>query len=124
MAETSAVQVLQDWHDAVNAGDVERAARCCSDDVAVAGPRGVGRGQDLVRIWLVRSGIRLEQQEDLVESGGRFVVHELARWTTADAPPGAPTGATPTWCVFTVSDGRVTSIARYDTESEVPPIVT
>ena len=52
--------VLQTWHDAVNAGDIEAAVACCDENVAVQGPRGVGHGHDLVRGWLARSGIRLE----------------------------------------------------------------
>ena len=113
--------VLQTWHDAVNAGDIEAAVACCDENVAVQGPRGVGHGHDLVRGWLARSGIRLEPQEDLVETGGRFVVREVARWTTANAPDGAPLEPTETWCVFTVGDGLVTSIARFETPADIPP---
>ncbi len=115
-----AVEVLSSWHAAVNAGDLEAAVRCCATEVAIEGPRDVGHGPDLVRAWLVRSGIRLEPQHDLIEHGGRFVVRELARWTTATAPDGAPVEPTVTWCVFTVADGRVSSIARYADEAEVP----
>jgi len=112
---------LSAWHDAVNAGDIEAAVACCTDDVAVQGPRGVGHGHDLVRGWLQRSGIRLAPQHALVEEQGRFVVREVARWTTADAPDGAPLEPTATWCVFTVRDGLVSSIARFETEGDVPP---
>lgn len=112
--------VLAAWHDAVNAGDIEAAVGLCSDDVAVQGPRGVGHGHDLVRGWLTRSGIRLEPQEELVGSDGRFVVREVARWTTADAPDGAPLEPTETWCVFQVGDGKVTSIARFETQADIP----
>lgn len=70
----------------------------------------------LVRGWLVRSGIRLAPQGELVETDGRFIVPELARWTTTDAPEGP----TPTWCVFTVADALVTSIARFESEADVP----
>lgn len=111
---------LAAWHDAVNAGDVEAAVACCRDDVAVQGPRGVGHGHDLVRGWLRRSGIRLTPQEDLARRDGRFVVRELAHWTTADAPEAAPKEPTETWCVFTVDDGKVTSIARFETEADIP----
>jgi len=117
--QTSAA-LLSAWHDAVNAGDVEAAVACCSEDVAVQGPRGVGHGHDLVRGWLQRSGIRLEPQEDLVERDGRFVVREVARWTTSNAPAGAPLEPTETWCVFRVGDGKVTSIARFETEADIP----
>ena len=111
---------LQDWHDAVNAGDVDAAVAGCTEDVAIAGPRGVGHGHDLVRGWLTRSGIRLEPQEPLVEADGRFVVREVARWTTAGAPQGAPLEPTETWCVFTVSGGKVASIARFESPSDIP----
>lgn len=121
MADHDSVHVLQAWHDAVNTGDVDSAVQLCSTDVAVAGPRGVGHGHDLVRSWLVRSGIRLEPQQPFVESGGRFVVREMARWTATDAPAAAPTEPTPTWCVFTVASGLVTSVARYETQDDVPP---
>jgi len=112
--------VLAAWHAAVNAGDVDAAVALCAQDVAVQGPRGVGHGHDLMRGWLERSGIRLEPQEDFVELDGRFVVHEVARWTTTQAPEGAPTEPAETWCVFTVADGRLTSVARYETEDDLP----
>lgn len=120
MSSPDPVQTLTAWHDAVNAGDVEAAVACCDENVAVQGPRGVGHGHDLVRGWLLRSGIRLEPQEELVEDDGRFVVRELARWTTAHAPDGAPLEPTETWCVFTVADGKVSSIARFETAEQVP----
>ena len=115
------VAVLAAWHDAVNAGDVEGAGGWCSEDVAVQGPRGVGHGHDLVRSWLQRSGIRLEPQEEFVLSDGRFVVREVARWTAADAPAGAPLEPRETWCVFRVGDGKVTHIARFETQGDIPP---
>ena len=118
---SDAVEVLARWHEAVNAGDVEGAVACCDPDVAVAGPRGVGLGHDLMRGWLMRSGIRLEPQEDLVETDGRFVVREVARWTTANAPDGAPLAPTETWCVFTVADGLLASVARFETPGDIPP---
>ena len=88
---------LAAWHDAVNAGDVDAAVALCADDVAVQGPRGTGRGHDLMRAWLQRSGIRLEPQADLVETDGRFVVPEVAQWTSAAPAAGAPNEPTPTW---------------------------
>lgn len=118
---SSPVETLIEWHRAVNAGDVEAAVACCDPNVAVQGPRGVGHGHDLVRGWLLRSGIRLEPQHDLVESEGRFVVSELAWWTTQEAPDAAPVEPTPTWCVFTVGTAGLTSIARFETAEDIPP---
>jgi len=56
-----------------------------------------------------------------VERDGRFVVPELARWTAPDVPGGAPIDPTQTWCVFTVDDGKVTSVSRFESEDDVPP---
>jgi len=112
--------VLSQWHEAVNAGDVDAAVSWCAEDVAVQGPRGTGHGRDLVRAWLVRSGIRLEPQDELREVDGRFVVRELARWTTAAPPDGAPEEPAETWCVFTVNGDQVTSIARFERRDEIP----
>lgn len=121
MSPSDSAEVLAAWHDAVNAGDVDAALACCAEDVAVAGPRGVGHGHELMRGWLTRSGIRLEPVTKLVEHEGRFVVQEIARWTTAGAPSAAPTEPTPTWCVFTVDEGRLTSVARFESEADIPP---
>ena len=80
----SAVQAVQAWHEAVNAGDVEAAVALCAADVAVTGPRGVGHGHDLMRAWLTRSGIRLEPQ------------HSSARSTVACSSTSTPIGPPPT----------------------------
>jgi hypothetical protein len=115
----SAVQAVQAWHEAVNAGDVEAAVALCADDVEVAGPRGVGHGHDLMRAWLPRSGIRLAPQHPLREVDGRVFVHEHAQWTTAHAPAGAPTDRpVDTWVVFTADGGRLASVSRYETEDD------
>lgn len=122
-AASTPADVLAQWHEAVNAGDVDAAVWCCAEDVAVQGPRGTGHGRDVVRSWLLRSGIHLEPQEELREVEGRFVVRELAWWTTESAADGAPEKPTETWCVFTVSGDRVTSIARYERRDQIPPRV-
>lgn len=119
-AASTPAGILSQWHDAVNAGEIDQAVALCSDDVAVQGPRGIGHGHDVLRAWLARSGIRLDPQEELREVDRRFVVAERARWTTTDAPDAAPTEPTDTWCVFTIGEGLVTSIARFATLAEVP----
>ncbi len=114
--------VLEAWHSAVNDGDIATAVGWCAEDVAVQGPRGIGHGHDVMRSWLTRSGIKLQPQGEFAEVDGRVVVAELARWTVADAPPGAPSGdPVETWCAYTVADGLITSVARYESESEIPP---
>ncbi len=121
-ASSTPADILAQWHDAVNAGDIEQVVLLCSEDVAVQGPRGVGHGHDLLRTWLTRSGIRLDPQAEFREVEGRFVVPEIARWTAAEAPDGSPVAPTDTWCVFTVGNGLVTSIARFETLEDVPSL--
>lgn len=117
----SAVETVQAWHDAVNARDIDAALACCRPDVVVGGPRGDGEGHDLMRAWLQRSGIELEPQEPLEERDGRVVVHELARWRTADAPAEVPSQEpAETWVVFETAEGLVSAVRRYETADQVP----
>ena len=117
---TTVVETVQAWHDAVNARDVEAAVALCTADVQVVGPKGTGAGHDLMRAWLTRSGISLEPQHPLREVDGRVLVHEVAQWHTAgQAPVGAPVERpVDTWVVFAASEGRLTSVARYETEDD------
>ena len=120
--QLDATRVVQSWHDAVNAGNVRRALMFCAPDVAVGGPRGVAAGSEVMEAWLARSRISLEPQEPLVESEGRVVVREHARWRSADAPDGVPTAEpAETWVVFEASGGLLTSVRRYESADEVPP---
>jgi ketosteroid isomerase-like protein len=106
--------VLYRWHDAVNSGDVEGVVRECAPDVAVIGPRGSWKGHDQVREWLQRTGIRLTPVDELVERDGRFVVRERIQWTTEEDEPRE------THCVFVVTEGKISSITRYDDPGEIP----
>lgn len=119
---TNAAEVVQQWHDAVNARDIEAAVTLCDPEVGVGGPQGLGHGRDLMRAWLTRSGISLEPQEELVERDGRIVVHELAQWRTADAPAGAPSKIPEeTWVVFEVVGDSISVVRRFETAADVPP---
>lgn len=113
-------ELLRAWHDAVNAKDVDRVLALCAEDVAVGGPRGTGRGREVVRAWLQRSGIELRPQHELVVSDGRAVVHEKARWSTTDDAPVQLRDGTEhdTWVVFDVGGDLVTGIRRYETEDD------
>lgn len=113
-------ELLQAWHDAVNAKDVDRVLALCASDVSVGGPRGTGQGHDVMRAWLQRSGIELRPQHDIVVTRGRALVHEKACWrTTDDAPVQLRDGGEhDTWVVFDVRDDLVTAVRRYETEDD------
>ncbi len=116
-----ATRVVQSWHEAVNAGNVRRALMFCAPEVEVGGPQGTGAGSARMEAWLTRSRISLEPQEPLVETDGRVVVREHARWRAADAPDGVPTDEpTETWVVFEAADGLITSVRRFESAADVP----
>lgn len=98
----------------MNARDTERLVALAHDDVEVAGPRGVGRGTDLLRAWIDRqsgeAGLHLEARRYFVR-GDTVVVDQLAEWRTAatgEVAEGQEVGS-----VLVVRDGRVAAFARH-----------
>jgi ketosteroid isomerase-like protein len=96
--------IVREWHDAVNAGDAERALALVAEDVEVAGPRGGGRGRALLADWVRGAGITLEPLR-VIADGGSVVVEQSARWG-----PGEPQRVA---TVFAVRDGLITRVARH-----------
>jgi hypothetical protein len=102
-----AEEVVRQWHAALNGGDLEALVALSAEDVLVGGPRGSGRGTQLLREWFGRAGVRLVPRATY-EDGNTVVVEQLASWA-ADAEP------TVVASVFTVDDdGKVSSVVRYD----------
>jgi ketosteroid isomerase-like protein len=98
------------WHAALNDGDVQRLLDLSTVDVEVGGPRGVGRGADLLRDWVDRAQIHLEPGR-LVHDGATVVVEETAAWRAAES--GQVGSSQPVATVFSVVDGRVARAVRY-----------
>ncbi len=95
------------WHDALNAGDVDRLLALCHADVEVGGPRGSGRGAQLVRDWFGRAGIRLTPVRVLPgPSGDAVIVEQDARWVS-DAQVHRLVS------VFRVRDGKIAGVLRF-----------
>lgn len=109
MSTTELATVLA-WHSALNDGDVDRLVALSSDDIEVGGPRGSGRGADLLRDWATRAGISLEPAR-VFQRATTVVVEQRARWLTAD--DGRPTEPTMVASVFLVAAGRVASVIRH-----------
>lgn len=114
MSASEAETVLA-WHEALNAGDVERLVVLAHPEVEVGGPRGGGRGEALLREWVERANVRLRPRRVHV-SGGTVVVEQEAVWTTADE--GRPSDGQTVASVFEVANGRVVSVTRYGTVEE------
>jgi hypothetical protein len=77
------LDVIEAWHTAVNAGDGAAAGALCTDDVQVAGPRGAGRGRELLVGWVGHAGVRLEPLRWFCGGSGA-VVEQDARWADGD----------------------------------------
>jgi ketosteroid isomerase-like protein len=107
---TPEVTTVVDWHEAVNAGDVDRLVALSSEDIEVGGPRGSGSGVHLLRDWVARAGIRLEPRR-VFSRAGTVVVEQGARWRSPE--DGQMTEAQDVASVFLVRDGRVASVIRH-----------
>ena len=73
------IQTVIAWHDALNAGDVERLLALSHPDVEVGGPRGSAWGVQILREWVDRADIRLEPGRTFGEAG-TVVVEQGAEW--------------------------------------------
>jgi hypothetical protein len=104
------VRVVAAWHEALNAGDVDRLSDFSHPDVEVGGPHGTGRGAQLLRDWALRSGIRLLPTR-VFHDEVRVVVEQEAEWNPAEA--GEASSRQTLASVFVVRDSLVTSVSRH-----------
>jgi mannose-6-phosphate isomerase-like protein (cupin superfamily) len=107
--------VVQAWHEAVNRGEIDRLAELLDDDVEFGGPRGSGRGGEIVLDWARHSGIHLEPVR-WFQRGENVVVEEIATWQVPDNGELAPPSDVSTH--FRVRDDLVRRVVRYDSLRE------
>jgi hypothetical protein len=105
------VAIVQAWQDAANAGDIDRLLALSDPRIELVGPRGSGRGHELLRQWMARAGVTFETGR-LFARADRVVVAQHAEWRAGDR--GASSGTAEVASVFDVVDRRVTRLARYD----------
>jgi limonene-1,2-epoxide hydrolase len=111
----SEIHVVEAWHAALNEGDVDRLVGLSHPDVEIGGPRGVGRGVQLLREWVARANVRLDPRR-LFRRGSTVVVEQAGQWRSAES--GEVIGSQTVASVFAVCDGLVTSLVRYDDLSQ------
>jgi hypothetical protein len=104
------LDVIEAWHTAVNAGDGTAAGALCTDDVQVGGPRGAGRGRELLVGW-VGHAVRLEPLRWFCGGGGA-VVEQHARWLDGDTGGGL-TAPVRVATAFGVDSGRISRVLRH-----------
>ncbi len=99
-------RLIEDFHHAVNARDAAAAAALVTEDVEVGGPRGSGRGVELVREWASGAGITIEPGRRFGR-GALVVVEQRARWAGDPEPHDIAT-------VFELAGDRISRLIRYD----------
>lgn len=105
------IEAVLKWHEALNAGDVERLVALSDSEIEVGGPRGSGRGAQLLREWVGRANLRLESRR-VFHRAVTVVVEQEAEWRSIET--GEPTGGQTVASVFIVRDVVVASVLRYD----------
>lgn len=99
-------EAINEWHAAVNSGDLRRSAEAVGDPIVVLGPKGAGPiSSDQFADWVERSGIRLVPRSWHPISDRLMVVEEDATWPENQTPTRVAT-------VFRVTDGRATAALR------------
>lgn len=106
------VRLVEEWHSALNAVNIERLLELSHGEVEVGGPRGrvCGSAEELLRAWVERANIRLIVCR-LFHRRGTVVAEEDARWHDADT--GEVSGVQTVGTIFALRNGRVASILRY-----------
>jgi ketosteroid isomerase-like protein len=103
--------VVLAWLTAVNAGDADAALALSAVDVAIVGPRGTGRGREVLRAWITNAGATFETR-GIYAAGHAVVVEQHGVWR--DTTTGAARGEAEVSTRFRVSDGQVAELERYD----------
>jgi hypothetical protein len=102
----AAEKAIVEWHESVNSGDRDRAARAVGEPVVVLGPKGAGPITPVeFADWVERSGIRLIPRSWHPVSERLMVVEEDASWP-------ASAGVTRMATVFRVTGEKVTASLR------------
>jgi ketosteroid isomerase-like protein len=110
MGIPSEVRVVRAWHEALNTGDVDLLATLSHPDVEVGGPRGTGRGAQLLREWVDRANVHLDPRR-VFHRVNTVVVEQEAKWRSADT--GQVTGGQVVASVFVVRDDQIARVVRY-----------
>jgi ketosteroid isomerase-like protein len=104
------LRVVETWHEALNGGEVDLLMELSHPEIEVGGPRGTGRGVQLLREWVDRANIRLEPRR-IFHRADTVVVEQWAQWRSTDT--GRIIGDQTVGSVFVVRNGRVTRVVRY-----------
>jgi hypothetical protein len=102
---------IASWHDALNIGDADRAARLSAANVEIHGPRGVARGREVMRRWVLDAGVELVPTRWFCGASGEVVLAQQVAWALGD---GSRTDPVEVATAFRVDGDLIASVARYD----------
>lgn len=111
MEKGSPLDMVADWHTALNEGKVERMVEKVRPDVEVGGPRGKAQGAEIVREWFGRANVRLWPLRYFARQE-TVVVEEKGEWISPDT--GQVSGSQTVATVYTVRGNLIAKIVRYD----------
>lgn len=103
--------VVESWQLAVNEHDLEQLVALTAHDVEIVGPRGGGRGHDVLSQWLTRAGFTAVPLRWFCGNEGVVVVEQVGRWFQ---PHSMGASERIIASKFTVRAGRVTRFERFD----------
>jgi hypothetical protein len=110
--EQETAAVVMNWHQALNAGEIERLIALSHPQIELIGPRGSAFGYAALEQWFMAAGLTLE----VVRLYGRqdvVVAVEQGLWRSAET--GEVVGQKEVATVFRVQGSQIVSLARYDT---------
>jgi hypothetical protein len=107
--------VVRAWLDCANRQDGDRLLELSEPSIELIGPRGSGRGHQLLRDWLGRAGLSVETQR-VFARGDVVVVAQHGVWHSLES--GKVTDERDLACLFRVDGQRVVQFARYDSLDE------
>jgi len=113
------VATVDTWHHLLNSGDIERLVTLIHHGIELGGPRSVSSspksmssGVQVFREWFGRAEIQLTPLR-YFHKGNVVVAEEEGVWHSPD--DGRETGRQMVSSLFTLENGLITTIKRFDT---------
>lgn len=107
------LELVEDFHAAVNGADARSLEKLAADDIVLAGPSNEGTGRALLKPWLVQSGLSFRPLRWFYGGDRTVVVEQLVH-----RPERGPRNRK-VWTeerlasAFIVNDGRITRCERF-----------
>lgn len=108
-----ALHAVRRWLAALDARDLDGLLDVSSAMIVVVEARGESHGHDELRAWVARSAFAATPLH-WYAGPDTVVVEQLAAWTPNDPEVGAPSAGVRSATAFSVLEGLVTRIERFD----------